>query len=157
MSESKPVAATVRQIKAAFPKAKESFIVRCMETEMPMEQVTTAMGEELQQENETLSAKVKAMEDELSALKAAKAMETEQVTLAKAKAEEEMTTTAKAKSGVKPVAKGQGAAPASSAKATWSSLVSAKVQSGMARSKAIYAVDQENPNLRQEMLDEVNA
>jgi ATP-dependent protease ClpP protease subunit len=160
MSESKPVAATVRQIKAAFPKAKETFIVRCMEKEMPMEEVTTAMGEELQEENETLSAKVKAMEEELSALKAAKAMEEEQVqmALAKAKAEEDEMCKAKAQqSGVKPVAKSQAPVAATSARARWTGLVSAKIQSGLSREKAILEVEKADPNIRLEMLSEVNS
>ena len=160
MSESKPVAATVRQIKAAFPKAKETFIVRCMEKEMPMEEVTSAMGEELQQENDSLSAKVKAMEDELTALKAAKAMEDEQaqMALAKAKAEEDEMAKAKAQqSGVKPVAKSQTPSAATSARARWSGLVSAKIQSGMSRDKAILEVEKADPNLRLEMLSEVNS
>jgi ATP-dependent protease ClpP protease subunit len=160
MSESKPVAATVRQIKAAFPKAKETFIVRCMEKEMPMEEVTTAMGEELQEENETLSAKVKAMEEELSAMKAAKAMEDEQVqlALAKAKAEEDEMCKAKAQqSGVKPVAKSQTPSAPASARARWTGLVSAKIQSGLSREKAILEVEKADPNIRLEMLNEVNS
>jgi ATP-dependent protease ClpP protease subunit len=159
MSESKPVAATVKQIKAAYPKAKESFIVRCMEKEMPMEEVSSEYSEELTKENETLSAKVKAMEDELTALKAAKATEEEQVkmALAKAKTEEEEMAKAKAHSGVKPVAKSQSPAAATSARAKWSGLVSAKIQSGLSRDKAILEVEKTDPNLRLEMLAEVNA
>lgn len=149
MSDSTPVAATVKQIKAAYPKAKTEFIVRCMEKEMPMEEVSNAMSEELQTENETLSAKVKAMEDELTALKAQ---------LTPAPTPEPEPSTAKAKSGVKPIAKGTsaGGSTQTSAKARWASLVSAKIQSGMARSQAIHAVEREEPTLREEMLQESN-
>lgn len=155
MSESKPVAATVKQIKAAFPKAKETFIVRCMEKEMPMEEVSTAMTEEVEKENETLSAKVAAMETELMAFKA-KAMEEEQLALATAKACEEEEAKAKAKSGVRPVAKGNGSS-VTSARAKWNGLVSAKIQSGLSREKAILEVEKADPNIRLEMLNEVNS
>lgn len=157
MSESKPVAATVKQIKAAYPKAKESFIVRCMEKEMPMEEVSTAMSEELQTENETLSAKVAAMEQELQAFKAAKAEQelAAQAALAKAQEDEEAAK-ARAKSGVKPVAKSQAPVP-SSARAKWQNAINAKIQSGLARPVAILQVDQEDPSLREQMLAEVNS
>lgn len=153
MSDSTKVAATVKQIKAAYPKAKETFIVRCMEKEMPMEEVATAMTEELEKENETLSAKVAAMEQELNALRA-KAQEEEQA--ARAKAEEDEEAKAKAQSGVRPVAKSM---PTSSVSAAtrWKSLVGAKIQAGLNRERAIFEVEKEEPSLRQSMLAEANS
>jgi ATP-dependent protease ClpP protease subunit len=151
MSESqKPVAATVTEIKRKFPKAKADFIVKCMEKEMAMEDVATAAMEETMAENETLSMKVQAMEQELAALKA-KAMEVE--------VEEEEApapAVAKAKSGVTPVAKAK--TPGSvSARAAWSNAIQAKVAAGVPRAKAILALEKEQPGLREAMLDEVNA
>ena len=154
MSESqKPVAATVTEIKRKFPKAKSDFIVKCMEQSMPMEEVATAVVEETMAENETLSAKVKAMEEELMALKA-KALEIE----VEPKEEEEEVMpapTAKAKSGVAPVAKAKALGTAS-AKAKWQSLIQAKVSTGVPQSKAVISVNKENPGLREQMLAEVN-
>jgi ATP-dependent protease ClpP protease subunit len=151
MSESqKPVAATVKQIKAAFPKAKNEFIVKAMEQEMPMEQVASSFANEAMTENETLSAKVMAMETELAALKA-KALEIE----VEPKEEEVMPPAAKAKSGVTPVAKAKTAGSVS-AKAKWQSLIQAKVSTGVPQSKAVAFVNKENPGLREQMLAEVN-
>lgn len=152
MSESqKPIAATVQDIKRKFPKAKAEFIVKCMEQSMPMEEVATAVVEETMAENDTLSAKVKAMEEELMALKA-KAMEIE----VEPKEEEVMPApAAKAKSGVAPVAKAKAAASIS-AKARWNDLIQAKVSTGYDRSKATQLVNKENPGLREQMLSEVN-
>lgn len=117
-----------------------------------MEEVAAEYSEELEEENDTLSAKVKAMEEELEAMKA-KAEEDEET--AKAKAEEEEEARAKAKSGVRPVAKGQ-ATQVGLAKASWFNAINAKVNEGMPKAKAILAVDIEDPTLRQRMLSEVN-
>jgi hypothetical protein len=151
MSESqKPVAATVTEIKRKFPKAKSDFIIKCMEKEMPMEDVAAAAMDETMAENETLAMKVQAMETELAALKA-KALEIEVEPK-----EEEVMPVAKAKSGVTPVAKAKaGSGP--SAKAKWSDAVQAKVSAGIARGNAIISVEKEFPGLRQQMLEEVNS
>lgn len=149
MSESTRVAASLKQIKAAFPKAKSDFIVRCMEKEMTMEEIGSTVMEEVMDENETLSAKVKALEDENAALKAA----------ATAKAEEykesEQMMSAKASSGVAPVARAT--TGAMSAKAKWNSEIASYVATGMSKAQAAVAVNRANPNLRQQMLAEVNS
>ena len=116
-----------------------------------MEEVAAEYSEELEEENDTLSAKVKAMEEELEAMKA-KAMEDEET--AKAKAEEEEAR-AKAKSGVRPVAKGQ--AIVTNARAQWTSGISAFVAQGMTKQKAAIAMNRENPGLREQMVQEANA
>jgi ATP-dependent protease ClpP protease subunit len=150
MSETqKPAAATVTEIKRKFPKAKAEFIVKCMEQSMPMEEVASAVVDETMAENETLAMKVQAMEDELKALKA-------QAAVASMPEEEEVAPVAKAKSGVAPVAKAK-LAGGVSAKARWSDLIQAKVASGYAKSRAVIAVNKENPGLREQMLTEVNA
>jgi ATP-dependent protease ClpP protease subunit len=150
MSESpKPVAATVSEIKRKFPKAKSDFIVKCMDKEMAMEDVATAAMEETMMENETLSAKVAAMEQELMALKA-KAMEVE------IEPEEEKPMVARAaQAGVTPVAKAHSSAGVS-AKAKWNSEISALVSRGMSKAQAALSVNKSHPNLRQQMLAEVN-
>ena len=77
MSESQTVAATVRDIKAAFPKAKSDFIVKCLERNLPLASVATAAAEEMMAENEELMKKVEAMEKELEEARA-RAMEDEE-------------------------------------------------------------------------------
>lgn len=149
MSETKPVAASLAEIKAAFPKAKAEFVLNCIERSLPMASVMTealaAMEEELTQ------AKAKLAEYEQKETMAKAEME---ISVEEEKPEEEMTAKAKAKSGVKPVAKSTASKP--SAKAQWETLVSAKVASGMPKAKAIMAVNRDNPGLRESMVEEIN-
>lgn len=157
MSDSKPVAATVQEIKTAFPKAKSDFIVRCLERQLPMASVAQVAAEEMMTENETLAMKVAAMEDELMKARAmmeelatkAKGMETETE-------EPVLEETAKAKkTGVDPVARGTSGKP--SARAQWQSEVNARVQSGKTRSEAILSIERDMPGLRAAMVAEANA
>jgi ATP-dependent protease ClpP protease subunit len=155
MSESqKPVAATVTEIKRKFPKAKADFIVKCMEKEMPMEEVAVAVVDETMAENETLMARISALETEMAAMKAA--VPTEPLPTLQPEIETEMEYARAKATGVKPVAKAK-AACAMSAKAKWDLAISSALKSGVPRAKAVTQVDIENPGLRQEMLDEVNA
>jgi ATP-dependent protease ClpP protease subunit len=154
MSESqKPVAATVTEIKRKFPKAKAEFIVKCMEQSMPMEEVAVAVVDETMAENETLMARISALETEMAAMKAAVPAEPLQTLQPEVETELEY---AKAKAtGVKPVAKAK-ASGAVSAKAKWHSLIQAKVSTGIPQHKAVQFVNKENPGLREQMLAEVN-
>ncbi len=164
MTESTPVAATVQQIKAAFPKAKAEFVLSCIEKSLPMASVASAAAEEMMKENETLRAEneqlktqCKAMEDEKAK---AKAEDGEETPDAKAEGEddpekkEDAESKAKAR-GAKPVAKGTSGKPSASAR--WKDLIEAKVTAGMPRASAIMKVDQENPGLRSQYLAEANA
>lgn len=159
----KRVAATVKQIKAIFPKAKSDFIVRCMEKEMSAEEVLeTAMeelqsqNEELQAENEELQSKLKAMEEEYQA----KAEEEEQQARAEeeeqAKAEEEeQRARAKARAHrAVPVAKA--GTRQLSAKARWDAAVAAVRAEGVPAAKVVVVANRRNPGLRAEMLAEIN-
>lgn len=153
MSETlKPVAATVQQIKQAFPKAKAEFIVKCMEQQMPMEQVAVTAGNDAMAENESLVSRIAAMETELAAMKA-KAMETEVV-------EEEIpvaTVAPVAKTtGVKPVSKATTSASSISAKTKWNEALQASMSRGVPKAKAVLLVNKEHPGLREQMLAEVN-
>lgn len=156
MSDSQPVAATIQEIKRAFPKAKAEFIVKCMEQQMPMPQVAATAMEETMSENDSLMARVNALETEMAAMKA-KAMEVEiepEEVMPAAKAEEVMPA-ARAKSGVTPVAKAKTVGTVS-AKAKWTQLIQAKVSTGVPQNKAVLFVNKENPGLREQMLAEVN-
>ena len=64
------MAPSIKEIKAAFPKMKDSFFVKCLERELPIASVASAAAEELMAENQELMAKVAAMEEEMTALKA---------------------------------------------------------------------------------------
>jgi ATP-dependent protease ClpP protease subunit len=151
MSDSQPVAATIQEIKRAFPKAKADFIVKCMEQQMPMPQVAATAVEETMAENDSLMARISALETEMAAMKAKSAVEVE--------VEPEMPVeepVAKAKSGVAPVAKAKSSS-GFSAKAKWKDSVHAYVAKGFARDKAILSVEKDHPGLREQMLEEVNS
>lgn len=150
MSDTKPVAASLAEIKAAFPKAKPDFVLNCLERQMPMASVMTEMVSALENENMALKAELDNCKSQLSA----KAEEEETM---KAKAmEEEEAAKAKAKSGVKPVAKAKEGSPSASAKSLWNSAIQAKVASGIPKAKAAALVNRENPGLREQMLAEIN-
>jgi ATP-dependent protease ClpP protease subunit len=165
MSDSKPVAATVGEIKAAFPKAKSDFIVKCLERQLPLASVAQAAAEEMMTENETLAAKVAAMEEELTSARAmmeelaarAKAMEggEEETEEAKAKGEYDEKATAR-RTGVTPVARGTAGKPSASAR--WKDAVNAcLLQTGGDKVKAVALANRSNPGLREAYLAEVNA
>lgn len=150
MSETQtPVAATVKQIKQAFPKAKSDFIVKCMEQSMPMEQVATALTQETMGENDQLMARVQALETELAAMKA-KAMEVETEVVEEVPVA--VAPVAKAK-GVAPVVKSHGS-KTFSAKAKWDESVASFEAKGNPRAKALSLANKANPGLREAMLAE---
>jgi ATP-dependent protease ClpP protease subunit len=165
MSESKPVAATVKEIKAAFPalaKAKPSFVLDCVERDMPLASVASAAAEEMMKENEELKAKVAAMEEEMAKAAKAKAEEDEEVKPgAKAEGEEddkeEKKEEAKARArGVKPVAKGVSGRPSASVR--WETAVEQSLaKCNGNKMKAVALANRSNPGLREAYLAEVNA
>lgn len=160
MSESTPVAATVQQIRAAYPKAKAEFVLSCIEKSMPMASVAAAAAEEMMKENEELKAQVAAMTEEIAKAKACD----EAATKSKAEGDEEVPTeeektnakaTAKA-SGAKPVAKGTSGSP--SARAKWDNAIEAAMpKCNGNKMKAVALANRQNPGLREAMLAEVNA
>lgn len=155
MSESqKPVAATVSEIKRKFPKAKAEFIVKCMEKEMPMEEVAVAVVDETMAENETLMARISALETEMAAMKAASPIMP--VPTLQPEVETEMEYAKAKATGVKPVAKAT-SSTMPSAKARWNDLISSKLRDGVPKAKAAIYVNRENPGLREQMLAEVNS
>lgn len=171
MSESKPVAATVKEIKAAFPalaKAKPHFVIDCIEREMPLASVASAAAEEMMKENETLRAEneqlktqCKAMEDEKA--KAEITIDTEEEdgempaeSKAKAEEDEEKKADAKARArGAKPIAKGTTSKPSASAR--WNAAVNEAMGKTKDKMKAVALASRQNPGLREAMLAEVNA
>jgi ATP-dependent protease ClpP protease subunit len=165
MSDSKPVAATVKEIKAAFPalaKAKPHFVIDCIEREMPLASVASAAAEEMMKENETLRAENDMLKAKAIEYENAKAIEDEEQPDAKAEGEDmeeeekKEETMAKARArGAKPVAKGTSGRPSASAR--WKDLIQSKVASGVPRAEAIMKVDTENPGLRKQYLAEANA
>lgn len=151
MPDSQPVAATLKEIKAAFPKASNDFVVKCLEKSLPMASVATAAVEELMAENEELKAKISAMEEEHASKAAASegGMEEEE------EEEEEVAAPEARAKGVKPIAKAKAAGP--SAKERWLSHVHAHIERGMSRAHAIDRVEREHPGLREQYVIEVNA
>jgi ATP-dependent protease ClpP protease subunit len=163
MTESKPVAATLQEIEAAFPKASEKFIVKCLRRNLPLASVATAAAEEMMSENEELKKQVSAMQEELAKYKAmdeekAKAMEGEDDEEKKPEMamEDEEEKMAKAKSGVKPVAKARTSGPSASAR--WNQAIEAALpKCGNNKMKAVALASRNHPGLREAYVAEVNA
>jgi ATP-dependent protease ClpP protease subunit len=163
MTESKPVAATLQEIEAAFPKASEKFIVKCLRRNLPLASVASAAAEEMMSENEELKKQVSAMQEELAKYKAmdeekAKAMEGEDDEEKKPEIamEDEEEKMAKAKSGVKPVAKARTSGPSASAR--WNQAIEAALpKCGNNKMKAVALASRNHPGLREAMVAEVNA
>jgi ATP-dependent protease ClpP protease subunit len=162
MSDSQPVAATIEEIEAAFPKAKAEFVVACIKQKLPMASVATVAVKEMMAENEALVAKIAAMEEDMAKAKAAmEPSKEEEEVEAKAKAEydeedKEEEAKAKARSGVRPVAKSKTSGP--SARIRWDSAVeSCLPKCNGNKVKAVAMANRNNPGLRQAYLDEVNS
>lgn len=159
MSEAKKVVATVKSIKAAYPKASSDFIVRCMEKEMTDEEVRAEMEIELEEQNEELVAKVRAMEEELAAAKAqiaAKAESTDDDKPVSAEEDEEEKEPVAQTKKTQPVAKPK-SQPAGSARNRWEAAVKTNLASGMDRHRALAKANRDNPGLREQMIVEANA
>jgi len=159
MSESQPIAATIEEIEAAFPKAKAEFVIKCVKQKLPMASVATVAVKEMMAENEQHLARIAALEEELAKAKAG-GSEDEEMAKAKSMEEyeekEEEEAKASARSGVKPIAKAKSAGPSASAK--WSEAVGqclAKCNGN--KVKAVAMANRINPGLRQAYLDEVNS
>lgn len=159
----KPRAATVREIKARFPKMSDKFMVSCLEKELPLDSVATAAAEELMNELEEAKSRIAQLEEELEEAKAeqeeeAKAKAEQEEEMARAEQEEEETRAeeeeAKAKArraGVKPVAKGTKGG--TDAVAEWNKALAICTERCRGdRAKAAIMANRENPGLRQRML-----
>lgn len=169
MSSTQPVAATIKEIKAAHPKMKDSFFVKCLEKELPLASVARAAADELMEENTALLAQCKAMEEELTALRAganAKAEgDTEETTAEgdeELPAEDEEEVLAKAKAtarrGAKPVARSKSPAGSGlSATQRWNAAVEAALPTAKTKFKAVAIANRKNPGLREQMLAEANS
>lgn len=165
MSDSTPVAATLQEIEAAFPKASEKFIVKCLRRNLPLASVASAAAEEMMSENEDLKKQVTAMTEELAKYKAAElevsteddSEEEPMPADAKAMDGEEDPMKAKAKArGVRPVAKARTSGPSASAR--WNQAIeSCLPKCNGNKMKAAALADRNNPGLRQAFVDEFNA
>jgi ATP-dependent protease ClpP protease subunit len=157
MADAQPVAATLQEIKAAFPQAKAEFVIKCLERSLPMASVASAAVEEMMTENASLRAQVAAMQEEMAK---AKAMEHPDEPEAMEGEDEEETVEAKAgpaakSRGVKPVAKAKTGGPSASVR--WDAAIEAclpKCQGNKA--KAVAMANRQNPGLRAAYLAEVN-
>lgn len=158
MSESvNPVAATVDEIEAAFPKLKPQTILACLKQKMPLAQVAAAAMDETMTENQSLAAKCQeleqkclAMEKEMLELKAQLMPEEEQVVVAPNPEEQARAT------GVVAVAKASHVV-VNTATNKWNEEIQARVKSGMTKAQAALDVDKTFPDLRQRYCNEVSA
>ena len=158
------VAATIQEIKAAFPKAKADFIVKCLERSLPLASVATAAAEEMMSENEDLKKQVDALTQELAKARADISIDTdsedepdESESGADCKAEDDTETKCKAKAkGVKPVAKARTSGPSASTR--WNEAVAlAMAKTGNNKMKAVALANRNHPGLREAFLAEANA
>ena len=141
VSDTKPVAATITEIEAAYPKAESAFVLSCIKRQLPMAEVAAEMNHTLTAENEALAGQVSEL--------------TEKVTELEAKLAEATTPEAK-KTGNQPV--GQSAeTPEASAEDRWRQAVETEFKRTNDRAKAVQAANKKHPGLRQEMLKEANA
>lgn len=150
MAEKTKIAATVKEIKAKFPKASSEFVVKCMEKEMPLDEVADAMLAELQEESEAKASRVAALEEELAKAKAE--LEEEK---AKAESDDDADGKAKATSGVTPVAKGK-PVPKVSARSQWNEIIGKYTASGKSKLEAAKLAAREHREIHQQMLEEAN-
>lgn len=179
MADSQPVA-TIQEIKAAFPKAKAEFIVKCLERNMPLASVAAAAAEELMAENEELHKKVAAMEEEMAKAKAMEeeedpeameeeddepsaeydeddpeAMEDKEEAMARARNRRKAKARER-RTGVTPIARGTSGRP--SAAARWDAAVEACLsKTGGNKMKAVAMANRKHPGLREAYVAEVNA
>jgi ATP-dependent protease ClpP protease subunit len=152
MSESQPVAATIEEIEAAYPKAKAEFVINCVKQKLPMASVATVAIKEMMAENEQHLARIAALEEELAKAKAMTPDEPESMEYD----EEEMEAKAKAKNGVTPIAKAKTSGPSASVK--WSEAVNQCLpKCNGNKAKAVAMANRLNPGLRQSYLSEVNS
>lgn len=157
MSSSQPAAATLQEIKAAFPKAKADFIVKCLEKSLPMASVAQAAVEEMMSENQELMAKVRAMEEELAKYKSMEKPEEEPAAMEDVEEEEVEQAPVAKKRGVQPVAVARRSS-GPSAKKRWDDAVNEQLKQFKGdRPKAVMAANRANPGLREQMLAEINA
>ena len=155
MADAQPVAATLQEIKAAFPPAKSDFVIKCLERSLPMASVASAAVEEMMTENASLRAQVAEMQEELAK---AKAMEhPDEPEAMEGEDEEEMVeakVTAKSR-GVKPVAKAKTGGPTASVR--WGGAVDACLaKCNGNKVKAVAMANRQNPGLRAAYLAEAN-
>lgn len=161
MSNAQPVAATVNEIEAAFPKARAEFVLACIKRSLPMAQVQAEMMTETMSQNDELQAKCVALEEKIAAMQTELAAAKAAMEIEVSPPEEEKTvvvpsSVAPSARSAKPVARAA-TSSAMSAKAQWDSLVEEKVKAGMTRPKAVLALAKTHENLRAQMLSEVNA
>ena len=141
VSDTQPVAATITEIEAAYPKAESAFVLSCIKRQLPMAEVAAEMNHTLTAENEALAGQVTEL--------------TEKVTELEAKLAEATTPEAK-KTGNQPV--GQSAeTPEATAEDRWRQAVETEFKRTNDRAKAVQAANKKHPGLRQEMLKEANA
>lgn len=150
MADSTPVAASVKEIRAAFPKMSDTFVLGCIEKNMPMAQVAEAVVEEQQRMLADQEATIAALEAEIASRDEAQAKAE-----AEAKAKEEAEAKAKA-AGNQPVqTPGDSGQP--SALARWNDAIADGRKRGLSHQAAAIEANRRNPGLREQMLAEINA
>jgi len=161
-------AATIKEIREAFPKAKADFVLKCLEKEMPMTSVAAAAAEELMVENERLMAEIEELRAKLAeAMEGGEEMEAEPVAESGEDKpsmsdyeddDEEMMPRMRGgkRPGSAPVTNVGGNGPRMSAKAAWDKAVEDAYAVTNDRPRAVIMANKKNPGLRQQMLQEIS-
>ena len=111
-----PIAASVSEIKSVYPQASADFIVRCVERNLPIAQVSAEASKDLHSQNEQLSSEIESLKSEIEELKASAAAAVE--------AQEEAAAASAAADSTAPVARSTDA-PTATARERWTSAVRA--------------------------------
>lgn len=147
--------ATVKELKAAFPKASAEFLVKAAEEEMTLEEASKAHFRAMEKENENMKAELEMFKKKDEEAKA-KAMEEEEEETKKEE-EAKAAAEAKAKRGGQPIAHATGGAGGGlSATARWNDEVNKAIAGGLPKAKALSRVNRQFPELRAAYLAEFN-
>ena len=158
VSESQtPVAASISEIEAAFPRAKAEFVLKCIKRQLPMASVLTEALAAMDEENQSLKSQLpKAIETPEEPTEEPSAAVELEIGTEDEVPEEETMAKAKARSGVRPVAKSTVATPTASAR--WNQAIdSCLPKCNGNKARAVAMANKSNPGLRQAFLEEVNS
>lgn len=135
--------ATSKEIKAACPGASADFVVACMDADKDIAQAQSAWMQELATDNAAMKEQIETLSKENTELKASLA-----------ESEEKVKKVAKGGAGVEPLEESTSKTQSNSS--YWDKVKELK-QQGKSRAEAMSFVNKNHPDLRAEMLAEVNS
>jgi len=153
------IVATVKQIKARYPKASNKFIVRCMEEEMDAEEVQEARSEELEEDNSTLESKLAELETEMEAMRAVisnlKGEEMEEEPVAE-EDKEELPAAKKRSTGTRAMEVASQPSQTGDPHAEWEKVIQSFLAQSKTRKQAVSLANKRHPELRLALVEAKN-